>query len=100
MASIPKRETALQILKKHKADLYKNYGVTKIGIFGSVARGEADEQSDLDLVIQMKKPDLFTMVHIKELMEEEFHCPVDIVHYRNRMNLFLKKRIDKEAKYV
>ncbi len=97
---MPNKKIVIQALKKHKLDLYKNYGVTKIGIFGSVARGETNENSDLDLVIKMKKPDLFMMVHIKDLFEQEFHCPVDIVNYRDHMNSFLKNRIDKDAVYV
>ncbi len=95
-----KRKDAIQILKKHKLELYKSYGVTKIGIFGSVARDEASENSDLDLVVKMKKPDLFMMVHIKNLFEQELHCPVDIVNYQDHMNSFLKSRIDKDAVYA
>jgi len=90
----------LRILGLHKEELASRYGVTKLGIFGSVARGESKEASDLDVVVEMKKPDLFYMVHIKEELEEALHCPVDIVHYRKRMNEFLKKRIDMEAVYV
>ncbi len=97
---MPKKDNAIQILKKHKLELYKNYGVTEIGIFGSVARDEADDSSDLDLVVKMKKPDPFMMVHIKDLFEQELNCPVDIVSYQNHMNRFLKNRIDKEAVYV
>jgi predicted nucleotidyltransferase len=40
------------------------------------------------------------MVHVKESLEKELRCPVDIVRYRERMNPFLKSRIEKEALYV
>jgi len=39
-------------------------------------------------------------IGIKQDLEEKFHRSVDIVRYRDRMNAFLKKRIDKEAVYV
>jgi uncharacterized protein len=80
--------------------LAKSYGVTKLGIFGSIARNEANETSDVDVVVEMKKPDLFYIVHIKEELGEALHCPVDIIHYRKRMNTFLKKRINNDAIYV
>ncbi len=94
------RDLALKTLKKYKNDFEKQYGVTRIGIFGSIARDEAKDESDVDIVVEMKKPDLFYMVHIKETLEYEFQRPVDIVHYRDKMNTFLKERINMEAVYV
>lgn len=94
------RAEVLRILGLHKEDLASRYGVTRLGIFGSVARDEATEASDVDVVVEMQKPDLFYMVHIKEDLEEALHCPVDIVHYRKRMSDFLKKRINRDAVYV
>lgn len=94
------RDLALETLKKYKNDFEKQYGVTKIGIFGSVARDEAKDESDVDIVVEMGKPDLFYMVHIKETLEKEFQRPVDIIHNRDKMNTFLKERINMEAVYV
>lgn len=76
------------------------YEIIRIGIFGSAARDNMDEQSDIDIIVELGKPDLFYLVGIKQDLEEKFHRPVDIVRYRDRMNAFLKKRIDKEAVYV
>ena len=95
-----KRDKAIEILQKHKQELSEKYGVTRIGIFGSLARDEATEESDMDVVVEMTKPDLFLMVHIKEMLESVMHCQVDIVRYRDRMNSFLRRRIDTEAVYV
>ncbi len=99
MATMSRAE-ALEILQQHKQELADKYGVTRIGIFGSLARDEATENSDVDVVVEMAKPDLFFMVHIKNLLESAMHCHVDIVRYRVRMNAFLKQRIDREADYV
>lgn len=98
--SIPRRDEVLDVLRHHKDELANLYGVTTLGVFGSVARDEAGEESDVDVVITMRQPDLFTMVHIKDALEEALHRPVDIVHYREKMNQFLKQRIDREAVYV
>ena len=94
------RDTALEILGRCKEEFAERYGITTLGIFGSVARGEATDGSDVDVVVKMLKPNLFTLVHVKEDLEEALHQHVDIVHYRERMNAFLKQRIDREAIYV
>jgi hypothetical protein len=94
-----RRDEALAILKSQQPILQRRFGVEKVGLFGSLARDEARGDSDVDIVVQMA-PDLFQMVHVKEALEEAFHAPVDLVRYRERMNAFLKKRIDEEAMYV
>lgn len=98
--SIKNREAILKELRRIKPDLEQLYGVTKIGIFGSFARNEIREDSDVDVVVEMREPDLFYMVHIKETLEESFKMPVDVIRYREMMNSRLKARIDREAVYV
>jgi len=93
-------DEVLGVLKKRKSEFEAAYGVIAIGVFGSLARGEAASDSDVDVVVKMTKPDLFYMVHIKEELEDDYKTKVDIVHYREKMNTFLKKRIDQEAVYV
>ena len=90
----------LDVLKSRKAAFESAYGVTDIGVFGSFARGEGAADSDVDVVVKMTKPDLFYMVHIKQELEDLYRTRVDIVHYRQQMNAFLKNRIDREAVYV
>jgi len=96
----PEKDKILSVLKDLSPVLMEKYGVTKIGIFGSVARGQAGESSDVDIVYEMLKPNGFTAVHLKEELELKLHFPVDLVRYRERMNPLLKKRIDKEGVYV
>jgi predicted nucleotidyltransferase len=90
----------LAILKDFKNQLAEKYGISEIGVFGSIARNEASENSDVDVVIRIKKPDLFLLAGIKSDLEEKLNRPVDIVTYRETMNRFLKKRIDGEAVYA
>lgn len=97
---IADREAVLRELATLKPQLEARYGVTRIGVFGSAARDELRKDSDIDIVVEMKEPDLFYLVHIKETLEEEFGHPVDIIHFRERMNEFLKQRIQREALYV
>ncbi len=94
------REAILRELKNHLSDFERRYGVTRIGIFGSAARDEMREDSDIDVVVEMREPDLFYVVHIKEALEEDFKRPVDVIRYRESMNRYLKARIDREAQYA
>jgi predicted nucleotidyltransferase len=94
------REYILAELRQLKPELNKLYGVSRLGLFGSFARDEAKAESDIDVVVEMDEPDLFTMVHIKETLEEDFQRPVDVIHYRPLMNQFLKSRIERDAIYV
>ena len=43
-----------KILKKHEKELKEKYGIKEIGIFGSYLRGEAKEESDLDILVEFK----------------------------------------------
>lgn len=98
--SAPERSQVLDILRKMKPVLQERYGVTNLGIFGSVARDEATERSDVDVVFEIEQPNLFTSVNIKEDLEAELNIPVDLIRYRERMNRYLKARIEREAVYV
>ena len=94
------REDYMAILRKYRILKSDIYGIIKIGIFGSVARNEQTEDSDVDVCVEMKKPDLFTMVHIKDDLQELFGKSVDIVRLRKNMNPMLLSRIQRDGIYV
>lgn len=94
------REDVLQELRNHLPQFENLYGVTKIGVFGSVARDEPRKNSDIDVVVEMREPDLFYLVHIKETLEKNLRRQVDVIRYRDKMNRYLKARIDREARYA
>jgi predicted nucleotidyltransferase len=94
------RNEVLDILRDYKGQFADRYGITALGIFGSVARGQNRENSDVDVCIRTKTPDPFVLVHIKEDIERRLNQPVDIVRVRDRMNPFLKQRIETEGIYV
>lgn len=94
------RKQALSALQKFKNESGSKYGIISIGLFGSVARNQATEESDVDVVVETERADAFQIVHIKETLEEQLNTHVDIVRKRDRMNEFLKARIEEEAVYV
>ena len=57
--SVPRRDEIIEVLRRNKAEFADRYGVTSLGIFGSVARDEAKEDSDIDIVYETSTPNLF-----------------------------------------
>jgi len=94
------RDDIIQVLKRFKRFNADRYNIVRLGLFGSGARDICGEESDIDVVVVLSKPDMFNLVGIKQDLEKKFQCRVDIVRYRDKMNPFLKRRIEKEAIYV
>ena len=94
------REEIIQLLKIFKEENKNKYHIKKLGIFGSVAKNRMKEESDIDIVVNLTKQDLFELIGIKQDLEERLKYSIDIVSYRETMNSFLKKRIDEEVVYV
>lgn len=90
----------LSELKKFKSAHQQEYGLEVLGVFGSYSRDEANKKSDVDIVVQLARQDLFNMIGIKQELEDILHLSVDVVSYRPNMNVFLKKCIDRDAVYV
>jgi predicted nucleotidyltransferase len=94
------RTEILSILRKYKRNNAGKYGIIELGIFGSTARGDAGFDSDVDICIKTNTPNPFFLVHIKEDLEGLINRHVDIVRVRDRMNPYLRERIEKEGRYV
>lgn len=76
------------------------YGLRTLGYFGSYARDEAGQGSDIDIVFDTDKPNLFLAVMMKQDLEAWLGRPVDVLQLRGMTNDRLKARIGAEAVYV
>lgn len=86
------REKIVGILKKH--------GVKRAGIFGSYVRGEARKDSDIDILVEVKKDlSLLDFVGIQLELEERLRRKVDLVEY-STIKPLIKKRILNEEKRI
>ena len=90
----------LLLLKQFKDTKGIFYGIKKIGLFGSVARGEHKEGSDVDVCFEGVPQGFFAVGGMKVDLEQLFGCSVDLVRLREKMDSFFKEQIQKEAIYV
>jgi predicted nucleotidyltransferase len=78
----------------------KPYNPTRIGIFGSVARGEATDESDIDILYRFdNKVGLFTLMDIIEKLETKLKKKVDLVSEKY-VNPLLKAEIQKDLTLI
>ena len=93
-------QDCIQKLSNFKMMFAQKYGITKLGIFGSVARNEHSEQSDIDIVVEVEKPSLRLMYELKEALKQLFNCEVDLVRFRDSLRPLFKSNIQRDVIYV
>lgn len=90
----------IDILRKFKANFAEKYGIKTLGLFGSFARMQQKETSDVDVVITLKESDYFTLVAIQEELEKLTNYKVDVVNFRDSLRESFKKNILRDAIFV
>jgi predicted nucleotidyltransferase len=87
-------------LQRHLGALRVQYGVGRIGLFGSFVRGEQHSGSDIDLLVEFARPvGLFKFIELENQLSELLGGKVDLVT-RNALKPQIGKRILGEVKYV
>lgn len=73
-------EAVVRRLKNMRPQLNKDFGVSKIGIFGSYSRGEEKINSDIDVLVEFNRPmNLFEFSRLKALLSDQLGIQVDLV---------------------
>ena len=94
-----KIEKVSQIFKEHEAEL-EQYSVKSLTVFGSVARGEAGEDSDIDVLVEFRQTvGLFEFIRLKAYLEEITHNRIDLVT-PDALHPAMRDEILSEAIYV
>jgi uncharacterized protein len=89
----------LTYLTNNKQKFKTEFGVEKIGLFGSFARDEATKDSDIDLVIDMKPKSLKKRLSLKQKIKTELNTNIDL-GYLSSLRNFIVKDIQKDLIYV
>ena len=85
--------TTIQEIGTRCTPLFKRYGVTRASIYGSVARGEAGPNSDVDMIVSLEEPlGLFKFFEMQDALEEMLGCKVDLAT-PDSINPHLARRI-------
>lgn len=87
----------LAALRRYKTDNASRLGIRNIGLFGSVARGEHNEESDVDVFVDMAEPDYFIVCDIHSDLERLLGRKVDLVTLHPWMRPLFKQNIEKDA---
>src|SRR5574337_908538 len=97
------KDKILRLMKENYSVLMTEYGVSRIGIFGSVVKGNITEDSDLDIVVEFKKPIGFKFIRLVEYLENLFGKKVDVITKDGIENIRVKevaKNIKRNLIYV
>ena len=90
------REQTVKLLKEKQAYLAAEFGVSRIGLFGSYAKGHPDEASDVDLIIEFERPIGFRFIELVDYLENLLGRKVDVLTPAGVQNI----RIERVARNI
>lgn len=94
------RAQIIEILRTFKNENAEKYGIESIALFGSVARGEHNENSDVDLLIKFKSPSMYLYSELSDALESILGRKVDIVSESARKRSGFAEEISKDLIYL
>jgi len=94
------KKEIINFIKVEKTFLKENFGVLNIGLFGSYARDQHNQDSDIDLLVEFSKPSFDCFAGLQIYMEKELHKKIKIVRKRNLSNSRFLKRIEQDVIYA
>jgi hypothetical protein len=92
-------QNILQTLRTHMPELQKKYPIGRLGVFGSYARGEADEKSDIDIAVEINGPMGLSFIAMADEIEDLFGRKTDVVPLRSIKPKYLQS-VQKEIVYA
>jgi len=73
------RDKAIQLLRENQDYLRDEFGVSRIGLFGSVARDQSNDLSDVDVVVELNRPIGFRFMDLADYLEDLLGRKVDLL---------------------
>jgi predicted nucleotidyltransferase len=91
------RDSVLQVLRLHWAELQSQFGVRSLSIYGSVARNEARSSSDVDLLVEFDRPaGYFDLERLHIFLEGILGCSVDVNTFPS-LRATIREQVAREA---
>lgn len=90
----------VEMLRRYKEQYAEKYGIETMGLFGSVARGGQDEKSDIDVFVKLRQTSYYTLMDIKEDLEQLFSKKIDLITIHEAMRALFKRNIEQDAIYI
>ena len=94
------RDQIIEILRTFKNENAEKYGIERMALFGNVARGEHNKNSDVDLFIKFKSPSLYLYAELSDALESILGRKVDIVSESARKRPWFAEEISKDLIYL
>lgn len=94
------KQEILNSLKHHNLELNEKFGIEQLALFGSYAKDEQNNSSDVDLlIIKMKKKNAFTLIKARIFLSNLLGVKVDLGLF-DSLRPFIKQRVEKDMIYV
>ncbi|VVB68844.1 Nucleotidyltransferase domain protein [uncultured archaeon] len=90
------RMDVIEILKGHEQEIKERFGIRRIGVFGSFARGEQKETSDVDILAEFDKPTFDNFMDLAFFLEDLFQLRVDLAT-PNSLSPYIGPYVKKEV---
>jgi len=97
------KDEIIRLMRENYRVLTTEYGVSRIGIFGSLVKGTMTEDSDLDIVVEFNRPIGFKFFRLIEYLEDLFGKKVDVITKEGIENIRVKevaRNIERDLIYV
>lgn len=100
ICNIMNKQTIIESIKAEKPYLKEHFGVEEIALFGSYARGEEKEESDIDILVKMNTKTLNNYFSILDYLEAKFHKKIDLVTKHANLSERFLRIVNKDIIYV
>ena len=94
------RQKIVELLQAKHPYLASEFGVSKIGLFGSYAKGQPNETSDIDIIVELERPIGFRFFELVDYLEELLGQKVDVLTPAGIQNIRIKRVANSIAESV
>ena len=86
----------IELILAHADELRTKFGITSMRLFGSVARGEHHEGSNVDIFVTMP-PKFFNHIETAQYLEQLLGCHVDLISDHKNLRPFFREQIERDG---